>query len=355
MTTIANQPIEKTDDNSIFKQFKVSRFLQLFAVLLIAQLALAALLGFTNKPATFATGEALFTLSEDEIDTISISSNDETIGLKKQGDAWQMDDDAALPVDATRVQSLLSSMVNLKTGLPVASSVNAQAQLEVADDVHQRKLVINNDKAHTFLLGTSPGLRKAHLRRDSSDSIYSVSLPVSDVPTSKDQWLDKSLLAISDISQITSSAITFERTGTDDNETWATPANEDKGKALDTMKLMESVQALETLQVTGISDPLAQPSAGPESSTTDSDSTPATEDEAKSETVELQVNGGSGEHKLVLNKTGESATIQRGDIDHVFAIPTSTFDKLAILAIEADWLIDVEEEKLDSDEKKSTE
>lgn len=352
MTTIANQPIEKTDDNSILRQFKHSRFLQLVALLLIAQLALAALLGFTNKQATFASGEALFTLNENEIDTISIGSNDETISLKKQSDAWQMDDDVPLPVDATRVQSLLSSIVNLKTGLPVASSVNAQAQLEVADDVHQRKLVINNDKTHTFLLGTSPGLRKAHLRRDGSDSIYSVSLPVSDVPTSKDQWLDKSLLAISDISQITSSAITFKRTGTGDSETWAIPANEDEGKALDTMKLMESVQALETLQVTGISDPLAQPSADSETSTTES--TPDTEDKAKPETVELQVNGGSSEHKLVLKKTGESATIQRSDFDHVFAIPTSTFDKLAILAVEADWLIDVEEEKLESNEKKST-
>jgi len=358
MTTIANQPIENTDDNSIFTQFKHSRFLQLIALLLIVQLALAALLGFSNKQATFASGESLFTLNENEVDSISISSNNETISLTKQSDVWQMDDDLPLPADSTRVQSLLSSMVNLKTGLPVASSVNAQAQLEVADDEHQRKLIINNDKLHTFLLGTSPGLRKAHLRRDGSDSIYSVSLPVSDVPTSKDQWLDKSLLAISDISQIASSAITFERTGTDDSATWAIPTNDDDGKTLDTKKLVESVQALETLQVTGLSDPSAQPSAGSETSTTDSDSISTAEDEAKSETVELQVTGGSIEHKLVLNKTGEITTIKRSDIDQVFAIPTSTFDKLAILAVESDWLIDREVEKdkkLGSKEEKSSE
>ena len=373
MTTIANQPTENTGDNAIFTQFKHSRFLQLIALLLIAQLALAALLGFTNKQATFASGGALFTLNEDEVNSISISNNDETISLTKQSDAWQMDDDIPLPADSAQVQSLLSSMVNLKTGLPVASSVNAQAQLEVADDEHQRKLVINNDKTHTFLLGTSPGLRKAHLRREGSDDIYSVSLPVADVPTSKDQWLDKSLLAISDISQITSSAMTFERTGTDDSETWAVPANEDDSKALDTKKLMVSVQALETLQVTGLSDPSAQPSEGSEPSTTNSDATTQTdptsaaEDKAKSETVKLQVSGESGEHKLVLNKTGDIATIERSDIDQVFAIPTTTYDELATLAAESDWLVDSEglkdsqelvnseEEKLDSNENKSTE
>jgi len=362
MTTIANQPIEKTDDNSILRQFKNSRFLQLITVVLIAQLALASLLGFTNKQATYASGEALFTLNENEVDSISISSNNETISLTKQSDVWQMDDDTPLPVDSTRVQSLISSMVNLKTGLPVASSVNAQAQLEVADDEHQRKLVVNNDKTHTFLLGTSPGLRKAHLRRNGSDSIYSVSLPVSDVPTSKDQWLDKSLLAFNDISQITSSEITFERTGTDDSATWAVPTNEDEGKALDTKKLLESVQVLETLQVTGLSDPSAQSSADSETTTTNSDSIPAAENKTSSETVELQVTGGSSEYKLVLNKTGDIATIQRSDIDQVFAIPTSTFDKLAMLAEEADWLVnasegleDSEKEKLDSNENISTE
>jgi len=347
MTTI--QPIDKTVSNSIFTQFKNSRFLQLTALLLLAQLALAAMLGMSNKQATFARGEALFTLNEDEIDSIAISDDNETINLTKQGDVWQMDDDS-LPVDSTRVQSLLSSMASLKTGLPVASSVNAQAQLEVADDEHQRKLIINNDKTNTFLLGTSPGLRKAHLRREGSDDIYSVSLPVSDVPASKDQWMDKSLLAFGDISQIASSAITFKRTGSGDSETWTVPANDDDGKTLDTKKLLESVQALETLQVTGLSDLSTQPAAAPESSKSVNSTT---DDTKTTDTLELAVTDGDGELTLVLNKTNDTATIERSDIDQVFAIPTSLFDKLVILNVDADWLVD--SKPVESKEEKTAE
>ena len=347
MTTIANQSVDKNNRSNFFTQFKNSRFLQLFAVLLIVQLVFAALLNTTNQSATFARGDALFALQPDDVENIAINNEDETINLSKQGETWEIEADIPLPVDATRVQSLLSSMANLKTGLPIASSVNAQEQLEVADDKYQRKLVINNDKANTFLLGTSPGLRKAHLRREGSNDIYSVSLPVSDVPTSKDQWLDKSLLAIGDISQITSNAITFERAGTDESETWSVPNNDADGKSLDTKKLLESVQALETLRVTGLYDSSMQSGNDSKTDDTGSDSSPAADESTKPETVNLQVNSGADVYKLVLNKTNDTATIKRDDIDQAFSIPTSLFDKLAILAKKEDWFIESSDKKTD--------
>ncbi len=342
MNTIANENLPKTHGNSVFSLFQTSRLLQVAAAILVAQLGIAALLGLTQKQATFANGEPLFSLSEDDINSIAIDDGDEAISLKKQNDQWLIDGDTPLPVDAARLNTLKSSLTGLKVGLPVASSENAREQLEVADDQYQKKLVVNGDNANTFLLGTSPGLRKAHLRRDGSSEIYSASLPVSDMPTSVNQWLDKSLLALDDISHISSSAISFERVGSGEEQTWNVAGNDDDSKVVDSEKLSSAIKALETLRVIGLSDDSTKTSDNDSNTESDSDATDS------NESLKLRITSKGDDLEFTLEKSDSAATITRSDFEQTFSVSTSLFEQLAVLGSDTDWFVDaekIEEEK----------
>ncbi len=326
MNTIANESIQNNDGNSVFSLFKNSRFLQFCTAVLVVQLALAALLGMTQKQATFASGQALFSLQMDEISRITIDNAEDTVALKKTDGQWALEGEAELPVDKTRLNTLLSSLVDLKAGLPVASSIQARTQLEVADDQYQRRVIVNNDAKNNFLIGTSPGLRKAHLRREGANEIYSASLPVSDLPTSLDQWLDKSLLKFDDITRVSSTAITFERNGTDEDSTWRIVDHHNGAKTLDTKKLASAINALETLHVIGLKEASVVSSDGDASNDT--------------ETVELSITSAETILSLRMEKSSGDATITRSDIDQTFIVSEPVFKQLSVLASDAEWLVD---------------
>ncbi len=338
MNTIANETITRSSGNSILTQLKNSPFLQLCVAVLVVQLGLATLLSLSQKTAKFATNEPLFTLHEDQINHIAIDDGNDTVKLKKQDDKWLLDSDIALPVDSARLNTLFASLVDLKAGLPVASSVNAREQLEVADKKYQRKLVANNDTANTLLLGTSPGLRKAHLRREGDNRIYSASLAISDIPVSVDQWLDKSLLSMKDINRIATHTATFERSSTGGVEAWTMSGNDDEDKTLDTEKLTAALKALENLRVTGLGELPAHSSNDVKKETTDENANEA------SETLDLTLTNEGIELQLYLHKADNSTIIKRSDINQAFTIPLSVFDQLSVFASDTDWLVGVIEE-----------
>ncbi|MBX2879717.1 MAG: DUF4340 domain-containing protein [Granulosicoccus sp.] len=344
MNTITNETLDKIDSISAVNIFQHSRLLQVCTVLLFAQLGLAVVLGLTQQRADFNSGQQLFALEEGDINSVTIGDPEETIELIKRNDKWVLNGNDSLPADSARLNTLLDSLINLKVGLPVASSANSREQLEVADDNYQRKLVINNDTGTTFLLGTSPGLRKAHLRRDGSDEIYSASLPVSSIPASIDNWLDKSLLALKNISRLSTDSITFESTGTGEDKSWKILDHSDPGKSLDTKKLTTLVSALESLSVTGFGGASAESSADPDDSGV-TDSSDKNEDNPEPETVELSVTSEGKDFKITLEKNDNNTFISRSDIDQVFSASTSVFEQIAEPLLEADWLVDADVEK----------
>jgi len=222
----------------------------------------------------------------------------------------------------------------------VASTTNARDQLEVADDNHQRKLTISaGDSKTSLLLGTSPGIRKSHVRLEGDDKIYSVTLPVSDVPATVDDWLDKSLLAFRDIAKIKSGEIVFEMRGEGDKKNWAMIDGKDESSEFDTEKLSGIVNSLENLSVNGITEKL-EPGSDP---STDQGKT---EDQANTdstappelESMEILVSTGSADVTLNIQRLGDNATAQRGDIDGIYSISTTLFDDLSSLGNTESWM-----------------
>lgn len=350
MTTITANMLNKDWIHAFTHAFKHHRLIQILGGLLALQILVTGVVGLQGlRTSNFEEPEPLFSFAEDSVTELEISDSSQTIQLFKREDAWFMrsgimGSDMELPVDDNQIASLTTSLVNLDTGLPVASSKNARDQLQVADNDYQRKLSISTgDKTTVLLLGTSPGIRKSHIRLEGSDNIHSASLPVSDVPTSVDTWLDKSLLAISGITKIKANDVTFELRSEGVEKDWTMVDEDSISSAFDTEKLVETVSSLENMRVNGVGENLAtentqQNSPEDSLSTEKVDTGTDTVEELVSLAVLLSTD--STEITLELQRLGDKATANRSDIDGYYTIPTSLFDRLSSLGTKADWIIE---------------
>ncbi len=299
-----------------------SRVIQILSGLLALQLVVAlALVVQSSREADFAANDALVEFGSDDIEKIDISDGNDSVVLSKQSGDWKIEGDVVLPLQASRVETLLDSLSAMKPGLPVANSVNARDQLEVADDRFRRRLTVSGVAINptTLLIGTSPGLRKSHVRRDGADDIYSALLSINDVPASVNQWLDKGLLSLSGVRSIKSDDLTVVLDADSDSATWKVAADTDEQRQLDDEKIQSAVQALQSLQVTGVAEPLA---------------------DANGETSEISVQAGQGEITLTLSKDDQSHSVQRSGVAGVFSISESVYEKLLPLTDPVTFLKD---------------
>lgn len=338
MTTITHETKTVNFPVSALETFRSSKLLKFLAALLIVQLAAAIFLTVTNnRQGDFTAAEPVLAIPSESIRTIEIDDGENSVSLQKDNDQWQLGKDQTFPVQQSQINNVLTSLDELKTGLPIANSVNSRKQLQVADDDYQRRIAITGEDSETVtvFLGTSPGLRKAHLRRADSDDIYSATLPVSEVSASTDQWLDKTLLSLDDISQITSEEVTFKREGSEAEVQWVLVDAQESEK-LDVDKLTKAVSSLVGMRVNGIASPAI------------SESSNDADESTNPKTVEITVTSGSREYEYALTGNTETATISRGDIDGNFSISTSLFDELASLAQRSEWLLTDKDDEEDT-------
>ena len=102
-------------------------------------------------------------------------------------------------------QAMLETLPALARGWPVARTSGALQRFEVADDKFQRRLEYYSagEAAGTIFLGTSPGFRKVHTRPGDADAVYAVDFNTFDAPVGETDWLDKTLLQLTDVTAIT--------------------------------------------------------------------------------------------------------------------------------------------------------
>ncbi len=311
-----------------------SRVMQVLCALFILQIVVAGVMAFqSNRSAEFSAGESVFALNADTLVKIEISDGNNNIVLNKQGEKWLIAGDVELPLQDSRIQTLIDSLSTMKTGLPVANSIAAREQLEVADNQFQRRVTISSIDSDptTLLVGTSPGLRKSHVRREGSDDIYSAGLSVSDMPSSVNQWLDKGLLAVAGIQSLSTGDTSFALTGEAESKVWTLEKPADDERQVEFEKIESAVQALQSLQVTGVaSEPLSN--------------------EAQTTRFTLVVD--AGERVFTLSQDNQIYAIQRDDNPGVFTITESVFEKMLPLG-DPDSLLTDREEAAEPEAKES--
>ncbi|HEY5644332.1 MAG TPA: DUF4340 domain-containing protein [Pseudomonadales bacterium] len=161
--------------------------------LLIVQIALVgvAFLGAGRDEG----GEPFLDIDPARITGLTISGgDDDAVVLARSSDGWRLGE---LPADGGKIADVIGKLTGGSAIWPVATSADSQGRFEVTEDAHQRRIDFEGEAGPlaTVYLGTSPGYRRIHARRDGDDATYSIDFAVHELPTDADEWLDKQLLA----------------------------------------------------------------------------------------------------------------------------------------------------------------
>jgi hypothetical protein len=268
--------------------------------LFVAQLAVAGVLYYNtwSQRAVRPQGN-LLALSAEEVSRLSIEGEGESVTLERKDDTWVIAS-SGLPAETSRVDTALQSFSDMKLGWAVASTDASHQQLEVADDNYQRRVTLNkgDDIVGEIFIGTSPGFKRSHVRRQGTDEVYSVAINAFDLPPEPGNWLDSALLQVADISSVTID--NKELTRVDDQWVYDGSSNTDQDVA------GELVSALEDLRVTEVAEVTA----------------------SDLEFQQLRLTAGDAEYEFGFANKESDYLVTRQDIDAVFKISKSSYDRV---------------------------
>lgn len=291
------------------------------AALLAAQVVVAGALYYntTSQRAVRPQGN-LLSLDADAVEQISIESDNESVVLEKSDGVWSIGE-IALPAEQSRVKQLLDTFSDLKPGWAVATSDSSHQQLEVADSKYQRRVMMSDGDGTVgdLYLGTSPGFKRSHVRKEGTDEVYSVAVNTFDLPAKALDWLDKTLLQVADVKSV---ALQDKLLTSPEEGQWVYQGSDNT----DQEKAAEMAGAFENLRVTGIAD---------------------TADDVEFQSV--AVSAADEEYNFRFAVNGDNYLVAREDIDTVFQISKSTYDKV----IEVDLLLPEPEAEVAAPDEKS--
>lgn len=168
--------------------------LSLFAL----QLLLAGGIYLGSQPPTADTMQTkLLTADKGQIDKITIESADgKTAVISKIDGQWILPDYFKLPADQNRVDQALSKLATTKSGWPVATTGSSHERFEVSEDKYKTRITLakGDKELEKIYLGTSPGFRQLHVRREGDDEVYSVKLNAFDFAAADNNWFDHTLM-----------------------------------------------------------------------------------------------------------------------------------------------------------------
>src|SRR5690606_5406739 len=98
-------------------------------------------------------------------------------------------------------------------------------------------------------LGTSPGLRQTHTRRAGEDAIYNLPISSFEFAGDNNDWMDKSLLAMSGAQGVQGQDFSLEKNG----DAWVL-ADLEEGELLEQSRATEIASALASLRVLRVAD-----------------------------------------------------------------------------------------------------
>lgn len=238
----------------------------LYVVLTIQIIITAAFFWFNENNDPMSSLKPLFTQSSEDFNQLVITDDkNEKISLVKKDGQWQLPDYYQMPVDPSKISSLLNNLDSVSVNWPVSDTESSHTRFEVAENNFQKKLEVYQDGklVETLYMGTSPGFRKSHLRLAGDEKVYSAKLSHYDILANDEDWFDKDLLKVSNISQI--KGTDFSLRFVDDKWQWnpeaVTPSattepnnDEENTPELDDPKAAQLTLNLETLKIISVVD-----------------------------------------------------------------------------------------------------
>jgi hypothetical protein len=287
----------------------MSRLTTGLSLFLAFQLAITAAVFWPREDRGEADARTpLLSANLDGVDRLIIRDGEASVVLALGESGWLLPDYHQLPVDAGRVQRSLVELPGLRRGWPVASSSGAAARFEVAEDSFQRSVEFFQGDATVgrLFIGTSPGFRKVHARVAGSDAVYAVDFNSFDLPANPEDWLDKQLLGVENVTAVRGLDYQLRREG----DSW----QGERGDSVVTpdAELVDGlINGLTSLRVNGAADVataeiLAEMAVPPT----------------------LQVDAEGVRHEYRLYEIEEAYYIQRSDIPVYFSLSAFDYDRL---------------------------
>jgi len=316
------------------------------ALLLAAQLGLAALLWYGNHQPTVAQP----LLASNQLTELTLvkgpgkaasaaakpaAAAETSFSLRQQNGQWQFNAGSAeqplwLAANPAKMQQLLTDLQKARLNWPLADSADSQRRFAVAPDQYRWQLQLKtagSAAAQTLWIGDSAGFRQQYLRRDGENAVYQIALNSYELSVEPEQWLDKNLLAFKDIQAVRGPDYSLQKspsaTGqvkTADKPVWQlaglTPAANVTAAALNQSQADQLLSSLQTLTVQQY---IARPAA---------DATAALAKAPRLTVTATNREGKTTDLDLQLAEVGGQYLLRRSDVDAVFSVEHSQYQKL---------------------------
>lgn len=288
----------------------MNKLITWLSIALAVQLMIAgALLAAQRQSSTEHMDQPLLALGQDSIDRVVISADESSTTMTKAQDRWHMDGQENLPVDESKLDGVIDQIKTARLSWPVAQTDSSRERLEVADDKYQKHLQLysGDELLSDLYVGTSPGFRKVHVRRAGEDEVYAVELNSYDLTVKADDWLDKEVLKLDELTHI--KGADFNLKNIDDSWALVNDENQDTENQetleLDKDKAKELASAISGLRVQGVADLTLE-------------GTP----------IEIAVSGSDGEVKYQFVEKDDKYYVMRNDIDAVFTLSKYDYERI---------------------------
>lgn len=278
-------------------------------VLLVLQvLLMIGVFAYQQNSRIQIDAQPLLGIITSDIDRIVIQDPSNKVSLQKSGNTWQLPELLQLPVDTQKLDDLLQKLDGTKLTWPVTTTASSHERFEVAEAKFQRRIELfqgENKKADIWL-GTSPGFKKIHLRREGENQVYAVELTAFEFALEAKDWLQTDLLAVKDPAAVKGADYQLQKTGND----WSFVGfdSADSTEKVNAAKATELANAFASLQV---QEPV---SVAPQS-----------------EVIQAIVKSADGEFEYDFIKADSNYFVKRNDRDVYFKLSQSEFERITAI------------------------
>jgi hypothetical protein len=245
----------------------------------------------------------LLEIKTTDIDRLVIQDASNKVSLQKSGTEWLLPDQQ-LPVDKQKLEDILQKLGAIQLTWPVTTTSSSHERFEVAGTKFQRRIELfqGDAKKADIWLGTSPGFKKIHVRREGENQVYAVELTSFEFAVTGKDWLQKDLLAIKDANVIRAGDYEIQKSG----DNWNFVNQDASAGKVNAAKAGELANAFNGLQ---IQEPVTQVPQG--------------------ESIKVVAKSAAGEFEYDFITAGNNYFVKRNDRSTHFKISQNEFERIA--------------------------